>query len=136
MATQQNLEVVREAYAAVQQGEITRLIEMMADDVTIDLPGPTEIPFAGTYRGKEGAGRFFLALAENAEVQQFEPTEFIADDNIVVVLGREQLTAKPTGRPWTTEWAMVWTVENGKITALREFHETAAIAKAFSTESP
>lgn len=133
MAPRPNLEIVEEAYAAVGQGQIPHLIEMMADDVDIQVPGPLEIPFAGSYRGREGAGEFFLALAESAEVLQFQPTEYIAGGKQVVVLGHEQLTARATGRTWDTDWAMVWTIEDGRIAALREFHQTAAIAQAFAT---
>ena len=136
MSRRQNLQIVQDAYTAVGQGQIPRLIDMMADDIEIRLPGPTQIPFTGTYRGREGAAQFFLTLSESAEVEQFEPTEFIADDDHVVVLGHEKLTAKPTGRTWNSDWAMVWTVNDGEITALHEFHQTAAIAEAFTTDGP
>lgn len=134
MTVRENVELVRQAYAAVGQGEIPRLLEMMSEDVEIQLPGPTQIPFTGTYRGREEAGQLFLTLAESAKVERFEPIEYIAHGDQVVVLGHEQLTAKPTGRTWATDWVMCWTVHNGEITALREFHQTAEIAAAFNAD--
>lgn len=136
MTTRENVALIEQAYMAVAQDEIPRLIEMMADDVTIHLAGPDGIPFAGTYRGREGAGQFFLDLAGSATIEQFEPTEYIADRNRVVVLGHERLTARETGRTWDTGWVMVWTIDDGEITGLREFHQTAAIARAFTADGP
>lgn len=136
MGTRENVALIQQAYLAVAQGEIPRLIRMMAEDVAIHLPGPEEIPFAGIYRGHEGAGQFFLDLASNATVEQLEPTQYIADGDSVAVLGHERLTARETGLTRDTDWVMVWTVEDGQITALREFHQTAAIAQAFTSRDP
>lgn len=126
-----NTELVQQIYAAIARGDIGAVITMMTDDVEIHVPGPDVIPFTGTFRGPEGVGHFFQAIGANAEVASLEPTEFIADDDQVVVLGNENLTAASTGRSWSTEWAMVWTIVEGKVSRLREFHQTHAIAAAF-----
>lgn len=126
-----SVELVQQIYAAVGRGDIGAVIEDMTDDVEIHLHGPAEIPFAGTFTGPDGVGRFFQAIGNSADVHELEPREFIADGDQVVVLGRERLTAKPTGRSWETDWAMVWTVRDGKVSRLREFHQTDAIAAAF-----
>lgn len=131
MSEQENTQLVQRIYAAFGQGDIPVIMSLMAEDVEIRLPGPPEIPLAGTWHGHEGAGKFFQVIATTGEVQQFEPREFIAQGDNVVVLGHERVTAKPTGRSWETDWAMVWTVRDGKVALLREFHETAAIAEAF-----
>jgi len=128
---QENVQLVQQIYAAIGRGDIPEVIGMMADDVEIHLPGPSEIPFAGTFTGHEGVGQFFQAIGANADILQFEPREFIAQGDHVVVLGHERLTGKSTGRSWDTDWAMVWMIRDGKVTSLREFHETSAIAAAF-----
>jgi uncharacterized protein len=126
-----NVHVVQQVPGAPGRGDIPAVLSMMTDDIHIHLPGPSEIPFAGSYRGHEGVGRFFQAIGTHAEVRHFEPREFIVQADEVVVLRREQLTAKATGRSWETDWAMVSTLRNGKIARLREFHETGSIAAAF-----
>lgn len=131
---QQNVQLVQQVYAAIGRGDIPAVVAMMTDDVEARFPGPSRIPFAGTYRGRDGVGRFFQAIGANAEVHRFEPQEFIAEGDQVVVLGRERLTAKPTNGSWESDWAMVWTVRDGKVSLLREFHETYAIAHAFAPE--
>lgn len=130
---QENVEVVQQAYAAIGEGDLPGLLGVMTDDVEIRFPGPSEIPFAGTYRGHEGVGQFAKALVDNIDwdARQFELRALIAQDDQVVVLGSERLTARPTGNSWETDWAMAWTVRDGKVALLHEFHDTGTIAEAF-----
>lgn len=134
MTTQGNAELVERIYEAIGRGDIPNVLAAMADDVEIRFPGPPKIPFAGTFKGHPGVGEFFAAIGANVEVHEFEPREFIAQGEVVVVLGHERLTAKPTGRTWDTDWAMAWTVKDGKVGLLHEYHQTDAIAAAFKGE--
>lgn len=133
MRPDQNVKLVQEAYAAISAADVPTVLGMLAEDVEIEFPGPPEIPFAGHYRGHDGFGQFATALGTSIdwESRQLEPQEFIAQDDQVAVLGTEQLTATATGRSWHTDWAMVWTVRDGRITRLREFHDTDTIAAAY-----
>ncbi len=133
MAEQDNVKLVQSVYEAIGRGDIQRVLESMTEDVEIAFPGPNEIPFAGTFQGRGGAGDFFSTIGANVEVHEFVPQEFIAQGDITVVLGHERLTAKPTRRIWETDWAMAWTVRDGKVSHLYEYHQTAAIAAAFTT---
>ena len=89
------------------------------------------IPFAGTRRGREGVAEFFSLLGETLEFQQFEPREFVAQGDTVVVLGYESSLIKPTGRTIEHEWARVYTLTGGKIAKGRFFEDTAAYVVAF-----
>ncbi|WP_376915758.1 nuclear transport factor 2 family protein [Paraburkholderia sp. OAS925] len=60
----------------------------------------------------------------------FEPLEFIASGDRVVVLGMQRWHVHTTGSTYEDEWAHVFTVENGKITKFTEYHDTAAEAAA------
>ncbi len=95
------------------------------------MQGPSEIPFTGTRRGREAVGEFFSVLGENLEFQQFEPREFIAQGDTVVVLGYERSLIKPTGRTIEHEWAHVYTLRDGKIAKARFIEDTAAYVVAF-----
>ena len=133
MQQDQNERLVRAVYAAIGSGDVPAVLGMLAEHVEIEFPGPPEIPFAGHYHGHDGFVQFATALGNSIEwdTRKLEPREFIARDDQVVVLGGEQLTAKPTGRSWQTDWAMIWTVRNGRVVRLREFHQTDAIAAAY-----
>jgi ketosteroid isomerase-like protein len=131
MNTQANVALVQEGYAAFGAGDIQKLLGLMAPDIVWDFPASNVIPWAGTFNGPAGVGKFFSAIMEYSEPQLFEPLHYLASDDRVVVLGRERFRAKPTGRVWQCEWAHVLTVRNGKIAAFREYTDTAAMARAF-----
>jgi ketosteroid isomerase-like protein len=88
------------------------------------------VPFAGRWEGREQVGRFFDKVAEAQEVLEFEPKEFIAQEDKVVVLGRFSMRIKSTGRDVGSDWAHVWTVKGGKVTRFYEYVDTAAVSGA------
>ena len=98
-----NAGVVQETYEAVGRGDIPTLLDLLTDDVEWTFQGPYSIPFAGTRRGREGVAEFFSLVGENIEFQDFEPREFIAQGDTVVVLGFERSLVKPTMRTFEQE---------------------------------
>ena len=130
-AHRENIALVQHLYAAFAQGDIPLLQTVLSNDIDWLFYGPSEIPFAGHYRGKEEVAGFFNKALETSDFLEFEPREFLPGTNSVLVQGRERMRAKATGRIWETEWAHVFTIENGKIVKLREYYDTAVIVEAF-----
>jgi ketosteroid isomerase-like protein len=126
-----NVDVVQATYEAFGRGDIPALLDLLTDDVEWTLQGPSAIPFAGPRRGREGVAEFFSLLGDTIEFQQFEPREFVAQGDTVVVVGFERNLIKPTGRTFEQEWAHVYTLRDGKIAKGRFFEDTAAYAVAF-----
>src|SRR5665811_934864 len=106
--SQNNVDLVKSIYGAIGVGDIDAVIGLMTDDVEIHFPGPESVPFAGVFQGHQGVGEFFTRLGSSADVELFEPIEFIAQGDKTVVTGRERLRAKASGKTWETVWAMVW----------------------------
>jgi ketosteroid isomerase-like protein len=67
MGTQENLQVVKDGYAAFSRGDIPALLALMAEDVEWQIPG-AGLPLAGTYRGHDGVAKFFQKLAADTEI--------------------------------------------------------------------
>ncbi len=131
MSDQTNVDVVQQAYAAFGRGDIPTLLSFLTDDVEWSQPGPSVVPFAGTRRGHEGVAEFFSLVGETLEFEQFEPREFVAQGDTVVVLGYERSLVKPTGHTIEQEWVHVYTLRDGKIAKGRLFEDTAAQIVAF-----
>ena len=134
MTDQENIQVVRDLYAAYDRGGVAAVLAAYTDDAEIVFPGPSVLPFAGTHRGRAAIGQFFQTVGENVEIREFGADEYVAQNETVVVLGHERASARETGRGWETDWVMVFTLRDGKISRVREFHETATIAAAFGAE--
>jgi ketosteroid isomerase-like protein len=126
-----NIEILKDTYAAFGRGDVAAILRDVDPNIEWDVAGPKEIPWAGSSRGHDGVTKFFATIDAEAEVQSFEPQNFIADGDKVVVLGSEKIRSKRTGRTYEANWAHVFTVVGGKIVKFREYTDTSAIASAF-----
>ena len=136
MSEQENTQIVKDAYAAFKRGDIPTILNMLADDVKWFLPGPTDIiPVAGERHGREQVGQFFSALDQNQEAKEFEPQEFVAQGDKVVVLGHYVWRIKANGREYGSDWAHVFTLRDGKVVKFQEYYDTGTCADAFRTAS-
>jgi len=133
MAESENVAVIQAAYAAFGRGDIAGVVDRVTEDVEWEgARGTAErLPFGGRHRGKGGVEQFFAALGEHVEFQSFRPKEFIAQGDRVVALGDYEARARKTGRSYRAEWAMVFTLRDGKVTRFEEYTDTAAVLAAF-----
>jgi ketosteroid isomerase-like protein len=133
MTTTANTKVVQEAYAAFGRGDVPALLDMMSDDIDWQaiVGASSKVPSSGRRVGHQEVTKFFSDLAGAVDFERFEPTEFIAERDKVVVLGHYSGTAKGTGRRFASEWVMIFTVRNGKVVHFREFADVAAINAAY-----
>lgn len=87
MVEQENVQVVQQAFAAFGRGDIPSVLNMLTDDIHWRAYGPSGIlPWAGTFRGPDQVGQFFMALGSTIDFQKFEPQEFIAQDDTAAVV--------------------------------------------------
>lgn len=126
-----NLRVVKDVYAAYERGDLEAVLAGFAADIVWTNPYPPQVPLAGEFRGHEGIKRFVSAIKGSSESLVFEPREFIAQGEQVVVLGWERVRVKPTGRIYENAWVHAWTVRSGKAISVRVFGDTAAVSEAF-----
>jgi uncharacterized protein len=127
----ENIRVVQTAYQNFGSGNMDALVNSFSPDVEWRMARMENVPFARTRRGREEVRDFFTNLGQAQEVLSFEPREYIAQGDRVVVLGHYSWRVRSTGRPFESDWAMVFTVRNGQIVAFQEFTDTAAVAAAY-----
>lgn len=128
MSHHQNLDTVKQLYAAFGTGDLPGLLGLLDAQVTWAVPG--EAPWAGEGRGHDHVRRFFESFGTTASLRTFDPRSFVSDGDLVVVLGYEEGIFRPTGREWKAHFTHTFTVAAGKITAHREYVDTQAIAGA------
>jgi len=103
---------------------------MATDDVEWEVPGSPDIPTAGKYKGAQELGQFFSKLANTFEPVSFTPQEFIAQNDKVVTLGEYTWHVKSNGRTFSSRWAHVTTIRDGKFSSFREYTDTGAATDA------
>jgi ketosteroid isomerase-like protein len=132
MNEQANIAVIQQAFACFGQGDVPGILNTLADDVAWHVAPVDNVPYTGTRNGHAGAAEFFSLMAQCEDTLQFEPRDFIAQGDHVVVRGQYAGRVKETGREYTTFFIHVFTVRDGKIVSFDEYTDTAAIAAAFA----
>ncbi|MBI2885234.1 MAG: nuclear transport factor 2 family protein [Candidatus Omnitrophica bacterium] len=131
MSEPKNVQIVQQIYAAFGRGDIPSVLAALSDDIEWQVTGPAEVAYAGARRGRPQVLEFFTALGQTVDVERFEPQQFIAQEDTVVVLGVERLKIKATGRAAENSWVMVFTLREGRVVRFREYDDTASVAAAF-----
>ena len=88
------------------------------------------LPMAGTHRGHAGLAAVLQKANETVETSFPEPPEFIAQGDRVLVVGFATGRIKATNRKFEDHWVFSITVRNGKLTNVREYVDTQALARA------
>lgn len=125
---------VKASFAAYQRGDIRTVLDSLTDDVTWEFPGPPNIPIAGRQFGRDQVEDFFRRMSEAIDMRQFQPRQFIAEGDTVVVVGSSTFVVRATGREISDDWVMVFDMRNGKVARFREFTDTAVLSHAFGGE--
>ena len=134
MGTEENKQVVKDLYAAFGRRDIAAVAVLVTEDVIWHLPG-TVPHYSGTYKGPSSVGDFFQELNANVEVEAFEPCEFVAEADRVLVIGWSRGRVKSTGRMFDNRWVMTFSVRDGKIKKFEEYADTQALAVAHAVSS-
>jgi ketosteroid isomerase-like protein len=132
MSTEKNVQIVRDFFAAIGSGDKQRLLASVAQDIEWIIPGE-DWPLAGTHRGHAGLNNLLQKANETVETSYPEPPEFIAQGDRVLVVGFARGTIKATNRTFEDHWVFAITIRNGKVTNIREYVDTQALARASET---
>jgi ketosteroid isomerase-like protein len=128
MSIQENIQVVKDFFAAMGSGDRQGLLALCADDFEWIIPGQ-DWPLAGTHRGQ--AGLEHLLQKASAELEtSMEPPEFVAQGDRVLAVGFATGKVKATYRTFEDYFVFAITVRNGKLTNIREYVDTQALARA------
>ena len=132
MNTQENIQTVKDFFAAIGGGDREGLLALVAEDLEWIIPGE-DWPLAGTHRGHAGLADVLQKANETVETSYPEPPEFIAQGDRVLVVGFATGRIKATNKTFEDHWAFAITVRNGKLTNIREYIDTQALARASET---
>ena len=128
MSTQENVQIVKDFFAAMGRGDKQGLLALSAEDIEWIIPGE-DWPLAGTHRGHAGLADL-LQKASEMETSYPRAPEYVAQGDRVLVVGFAKGKVKATNRTFEDDWVFAITVRNGKLTNIREYIDTQALARA------
>jgi hypothetical protein len=129
MSTQEIVRIVKDLFAAMGQGDKQGLVALCAEDIEWIIPGE-DWPLAGTHRGHAGLADVLRKASEEVEMTYPKPPEFVAQGDRVLVVGVATGKIKATNKPFKDNWVFDITVRDGKVTNIREYIDTQALARA------
>jgi ketosteroid isomerase-like protein len=129
MSIEKNVQIVKDFLAAVGRRDKQGLLALSAGDIEWIIPGE-DWPLAGTRRGHAGLENLLEKANETVETSFPEPPEFIAQGDRVLVVGFATGRIKATNKTFEDHWVFAITVRNGKLTNIREYIDTQALARA------
>ena len=130
MSEQQNIETVKEMYAAFGRGDIDAIVAKCTNDVEWITHLDPIVPWSGDHSGKDFVPAFFGAIFGSVDVTAFEPQEWIAQGHTVVSIGSFSCHARANDKDATTRWIFVWKFRDGMVSSYEQFHDEY-IADAF-----
>ena len=129
MSTQENVQIVKNFLAALGRRDTQGLLALSAKDIEWIIPGE-DWPLAGTHRRHAGLENILQKANETVETSYPKPPEFIAQGERVLVVGFATGRIIATNKTFDDDWVFAVTVRNGKVTNIREYIDTQALARA------
>lgn len=110
---------LREAYAAFNRGDMDSAVSGL--DRQIEWSEPAEFPGGGAYHGREAVKGYLAQSRANWAEGASEPEQMIPAGNRIVVMVHARFRLKGSKTWQDVKLADVYTVHDGKITAMRAF---------------
>ena len=129
MSIQENVKIVKAFFTAISEGDRQGLLALCDEDIEWVIPG-TNWPLAGTHEGHAGLVDLLQKASETVETSYPEPPEYLAQGERVLVVGFAKGKIKSTNKVFEDHFIFAITVRNGKLTKIREYIDTQALARA------
>ena len=132
---QENLELVREIYDAVGRGDVSAILDRVADDVDWSAEADSHAaPWYGPRSGKTGVASFFRDLGDSIEITDFTPHSFAAGLDDVHLLVRWTFRSIATGQQASMTMHHYWRIRDGKVDCFRGSEDTEQTARILSPD--
>jgi hypothetical protein len=128
MSIEKNIQTVKDFFAAIGRGDREALLALVVEDVEWIIPGKNW-PLAGTRHGHAGLAELLETASRTMETST-EPREYVAEGDRVLVIGFAKGKVKATNKTFEDDWIFAITVRDGRLTNIREYIDTQALARA------
>lgn len=127
----ENLQLIRNLYAAFGTGDVPTIVATLSPDIVWNeaenFPYADRNPYHGPDAILEGV---FARLGSEWDGFGIENPEFLDAGDTIVVLARYHGSYKATGRAMNPQAVHVWRVAGGKVVAFQQYADTLAVAQA------
>lgn len=123
-----NRAVVEKVYDAFRRKDLPGVLALQAEQAEWSVAASADrIPWAAPGSGHAGVTRFLRILGEWLVADVFRIHDYLVSGDVVVALGFQQGTVRPTGEPYAFDFVHVWTVADDRVTRFRVYYDTAYV---------
>ena len=109
-------------------GDMDAIIATFADDAVIDMPGSSDLPWAGRWQGAAKIDEYFKVMPAALRIIESKQKIWVAEDDMVAVTGLEVAASHISGKEYRAKWCWVFQVRGGKIVLWDAYEDTEAMA--------
>jgi ketosteroid isomerase-like protein len=133
--SQENVEVVRDHYAAANERDFARAMSHYAEDVELFVPSGASV-IAGTFTGRDSVGRWFGDWFATFDTDaRFDIEDVIdIDDTSVLFLAKHHVRGRASGVEVDGDVIWLYRLRDGKIVQVRGFESRSEALKAVGLE--
>lgn len=130
--TQASFDTVMAFMGAMGGGDTDSMGALMADDMVWQNEGDPDLPWIGTWEGKDTIFGFLGTFSQNVQVTHWENQDAFASGDTVAVFGRMKLRLTASGAE-TDEFtfALRAKVRDGQVVLWNWFEDSYAVSQAF-----
>jgi ketosteroid isomerase-like protein len=126
-------ETVDSFFARFGAGDLPALLDLFAEQVDFRVSGAPNVPWAGHRSSKEEIAEFFGLFGKHLTAPEtFALDTTIVDGEHAVVTGNCVFGVLSTGKTFTNDFALHFTVTAGKIVRYHMYEDSHAISMAFT----
>lgn len=124
------VQLVQDLYDAFGRRDLPQILRLLSPD--IELSQTAALPWGGTFRGHDGAQRFFAALTQHLSSTVSIDRIIDAIDHVVVI-GRTRGHVNATGASYDIAIAHVWHLRDHRVARAQFFIDTPAMLSALNS---
>ena len=120
--------VIEKWIGLLASGDMEAIVASFADDAVIDMPGSSDLPWAGRWQGRAKIDEYFRVMPAALEIREHEHKIWVAEGDMVAVTGLEAAASRVSGKDYRAKWCWVFQVRDGKIALWDAYEDTEAMA--------
>jgi len=130
-----NTQTVEKVYEGFAAGDMDKVMSVMADELVWKEAEGNPYADKNPYRGPDAVlVGLFARLGSEWDGFSATPTEYVTQNDRVVVFGRYGGTFLATGKPQDVPFVHDWTIRDGKIVGFQQYTNTAQIVSVMGQD--
>lgn len=124
-------QVVQNYFETFFSHDIDKTLQCLTDDVVWRVQGAADVPTIGTRRGKDEVREWLTLFPKHLQPLDFDITRTFENDDQVVVIGHFTHRILDTGKEFSSDFATICIVRDGKLAAYNFLEDSYGLWDAF-----